>query len=61
MDVTGLKGQQLDYWVAYAERENGYAGSNTIPTPPPRFSSDPALAEPIIGREGIVTTLAVEC
>ncbi|VVD29136.1 conserved protein of unknown function [Paraburkholderia dioscoreae] len=60
MDAMSLKGAQLDYWVACAERQNGHAESDAIPTPPPAFSSDRALADAIIDREGIVVVLAVD-
>ena len=60
VDTTELQGERLDYWVAYAERENGHASADTISTPPPPFSSDSALADPIIEREGIYTVFAVD-
>jgi hypothetical protein len=60
MDTSALKGAQLDYWVACAERENGHAASAPIAVPPPAFSSDDALGSSIIEREGIVVVLAVD-
>lgn len=60
VDTDDLKGELLDYWVAYAERENGHLPSGTTTATPPAFSSDPALADPIIERERIHTVLAVD-
>ncbi|MFM0227842.1 phage protein NinX family protein [Paraburkholderia dipogonis] len=52
MYVDELKGRLLDYWVARAE---GISDIRTVGETAPeyRFSSDPALATPIIERERI--------
>jgi hypothetical protein len=60
VDTDDLKGKQLDYWVAFAERQNGYAPSEVVAIVPPAFSSDATLSDPIIEREGIHTVLACD-
>lgn len=60
MDTSDLKGAHLDYWVACAERRNGYVEAGAIPMPAPEFSSDPGLGDAVIEREQIVIVLAVD-
>ncbi|SHK17019.1 phage protein NinX family protein [Paraburkholderia terricola] len=54
MLVDELSGSHLDYWVAQVEQRNTDIAMQGSAQRVPRFSMDPALAQPIIERERIV-------
>ncbi|MCX4156985.1 MULTISPECIES: phage protein NinX family protein [Paraburkholderia] len=54
MFVDELKGPWLDYWVERAERRDDDPETSSVVQATRKFSSDYALARPIIDRHGIV-------